>query len=502
MTDTSTLVPNQMGISSDCQYNLKPSSVRARSYRASISPTNKSVFNPSDTIISYVPGGRKNTYLDTSQSYIRFTIKNNDTTASSSSQNTFFYLDNNASCIFNRLDVFHSSNLIESVQSYNQLMTIYMDTNVSSSQKLGLSAAYGTASTVGTSTTPSSFVASQAFTSTDISRLGTPIYGTAWNSALGTPATQTVAQQQTFCMPVLSGTIGLGAEKFLPLGKLSDDIRLEFTLETQNTAVVYNRASSTAAWSVVDFQLELAIVELSDEGEAMVNQYLSPENPIYIHGVSWRHYTSTLPASTSGGVSFLVPARFGSLKNLFVCPRRSTEITNAQGYSLSSRINPNFAQYWWRVGSALLPAKYVTLENASNTGAYAEAFMELQKTFHSVSTPANASVLPAIIYNVGDSGSVTFTNSASVSPSSFTTGVQPIQIDGQSYRNGFLIGQELESFALRSDLLLSGYNTLSQQVFFEAQINTAIGATPYTLNFFASFDQILVIENGIMSVRF
>jgi len=427
--------------------------------------------------------------LDTTQSYIRFTIKNNDTTASTASVNSFFYLDNNASCVINRLDLFHASNLIESVQSYNQLMNIYLDTNISASQKMGLSCAYGTAPTVTTG-------------GNDISRQGTTIYGTAWNSALGTAATQTVAQQQTFCMPILSGTIGLGAEKFLPLGKLSDDIRCEFTFETQNVAVVYNNSSSTAAWSVVDFQLELAIVELSDEGESMVNQYLSPEHPIYIHGTSWRHYSSTLPASTSGGVSYLVPARFGSLKTLFVAPRRSTEITNSQAYSLSSRINPNFAQYWWRVGSALIPAKYVTLENTSSTGAYAEAFMELQKAFHSVSTPANASVLPANIYNVADGGSNAFSNSAVLNPTSFTVGVQPIQTANSSYRNGFLIGQELESFALRSDVLLSGYNTLSQQVFFEAQINTAIGATAYTLNFFACYDQILVIENGIMSVRF
>lgn len=491
MTDSSTLVPNVMGISSDCQFNLKPSAVRSRSYRASITPTNsKSAFAPGDTCIIYVPGGRKNTYLDTTQSYIRFTIKNNDTTASTASVNRYFYLDNNASCVINRLDVFHASNLIESVQSYNQLMDIYLDANVSSSQKLGLSTAYGTAPTVSTS-------------GNDISRQGLPIYGTAWNSALGTPATQTVAQQQTFCMPILSGTIGLGAEKFLPLGKLSDDIRCEFTFETQNLAVVYNNSTTTAAWSIVDFQFELAIVELSDEGENMVQSYIDPSHPIYIHGTSWRHYTANMPAATSGGVSYLVPARFGSLKTLFLAPRRAEQINDAQSYSLSSRVNPNFAQYWWRVGSSLLPAKYVTLENTSSTGAYAEAFMELQKAFHSVSTPANASVLPATIYNVADTGSSTFTTSTTVSPSSFTVGVQPLQTTNSSYRNGFLIGQELESFALRSDVLLSGYNTLSQQIFFEAQINTPIGSTyGYTLDFFSCFDQILVIENGIMSVRF
>ena len=46
MTDTSTLLPNTTAVPADCLYNLKPSSVRARSYRASIPTTNKSTFSP------------------------------------------------------------------------------------------------------------------------------------------------------------------------------------------------------------------------------------------------------------------------------------------------------------------------------------------------------------------------------------------------------------------------------------------------------------------------
>jgi len=105
MTDTSSLVPNSVGISSDCQYTLKPSAVRSRAYRASIAPTNKSTFIAGDTCISYIPGGRRNSYLDTTQSYMRFTVKNNDTTASTSSVPAFFYTDNNAACFINRLDI-------------------------------------------------------------------------------------------------------------------------------------------------------------------------------------------------------------------------------------------------------------------------------------------------------------------------------------------------------------------------------------------------------------
>ena len=90
MTDaTALLLPNQTGVPQDCLYNLKPSSVRARSYRASIPTTNKSVFGGSDQAILYIPGGRKGTYLDPQQSYLRATIQNNDTAAAN-----YFYFDN------------------------------------------------------------------------------------------------------------------------------------------------------------------------------------------------------------------------------------------------------------------------------------------------------------------------------------------------------------------------------------------------------------------------
>jgi hypothetical protein len=44
-------------------------------------------------------------------------------------------------------------------------------------------------------------------------------------------------------------------------------------------------------------------------------------------------------------------------------------------------------------------------------------------------------------------------------------------------------------------------NTLSSQVFFEAQINTAPAAI-YSLDFFAWYDHIMVIDQGIISIKY
>ena len=75
-------------------------------------------------------------------------------------------------------------------------------------------------------------------------------------------------------------------------------------------------------------------------------------------------------------------------------------------------------------------------------------------------------------------------------------------VEANSYKNGFAIAQELESFAQRSDVLLSGMNTLSSQVFFETQIGATAPTSAYTLDFYAWYDHIMVIDQGIISIKY
>ena len=464
MTDTSALIPNSVAVSSDSLFTLKSSSVRARSYRASVPSSNKSTFVGGDVAIFYIPGGRKNTYLDPQQSYIRYTVQYPSTTATDS-----LYIDHVGSSFINRLDIFHASNLLETVQAYNVLYSYLVDFQFTQSAKQGLSAMYGCGN------------------GTNSMRKGLPLYGNA---------TAANAQRLTFCMPLLSGTVGLGADKFVPIGALSDDIRLELTWEANDVAACY--IAGTTAWTILNAELELQIVELSDEGQSMVESVTPFSQPVFLHGNSWRHYVSTQQA-TAGQFSYLVPARFASLKTLVCLPRRSTEVTSRTSYSISSRANPNIDTYFWRVGAYIIPNKYVTLKNSNNTGGYAEAFAEVVKSFHSLNAPQYAAGIPIDYYMSADAadtnvgGGSSSTSGGVYAVGSYTTST--------SYQNAFAIAQELESFANRSDILISGMNTLSSQVFFEGSIGTAPSNT-YVLDFYANYDQIIVIENGIMSARF
>ena len=460
MTDSSQFLPNQQGITSDLFYNLKPSSASSRSYRCSIPTSNKSVFSPNDTAIAYIPA-RRNCFLDTTQSYIKYTIKNNETTVGNT-----FKLDNNGASVLNRLDVFHGSNLLESVQQYNALYTYLLDNQLTFAQRMGLSGMYGTSPTVGT----------QAST-----RQGQQI---AING-----------NQLTVCMPILSGVVGALSDKMLPLN-LADDIRLEFTFESNNAGVVYTAGPAAGVqWSVLGVELELQIVELGESGMAMIDSVTPLSQPLFLHGTSYRHYVSSLPSGTAGSYSTLVPARFASLKNLICLPRRSTEITSATSYSTSSRVNPNIASYWWRVGSLIIPQKYVQL-SGNSVGGYSEAFAEIQKSFHALNHAEYAGSVGWMVYNVADAADVTIGDGGT------SSSVLALSTGADSYKNGFAIATELEAFAQRNDTILSGINTLGSQVFFEFNSNGTGTGQAYTLDFYGCFDQILILADGLLSIKF
>lgn len=441
MTDSSALIANKQALSSDVLYNLKPSLVRCRQYRASIPASNKSSWGPGESVINFIPA-RRNAFLDTKNSYIRYTLSSTDTT-------NIQAVDGSAYSLINRMDVYHGSNMLETIQSYNVLAAYLIDFQMSQATRAGLE------SCVGCTTT----------------RAGTAL-------SVSTGATR----QQTFCIPIISGVVGNMVDKMLPLS-LADDIRVEFLLESLTQSVVSPAATS---WNIVSWELELSILELSDEGMRMVEQITPFSQPIYIHGSSYRH-TPTTQLAVAGSFSSLISFRHASLKQIICCPRRNTEIALQTAYSISSRINPNIDSYYFRVGSLCLPQKPIMLANANTTGGYAEGFMELLRSQHSNTDLGFAPSISRALYNVADVA----TNYGVVGPG-LTNG---------SYANAFAIAQEFESISNRSDVILSGTNTLNLQIFHDYTITTAPGAV-YTMNYFALFDHLITLDpTGLLSCR-
>ncbi len=461
-TDSGNLVPNPQSITADCAFTLKNSAVRCRKYRASIPASNGNVFAPLSTVIVNIPAGRRATFLDCQNTYIRYTVKNNDATA----QASFMATDNNGASFINRLDIYAGSSQLETVQQYNMIYNHYLDFAYTESAKKGLSTVYGI--------------------DTNGGRTG----------AIVKPSGGLL----TMCMPIMSGTIGVGSDKYLPLGMLASDIRCEFTLEANNTAVTALVLS--ANWSIISFEVICSIIELSDEGYAQVLSISPPSSPIYLHGISWRNYVANIPAGSSAN-SILIPARFASLKNLFFHFRPSANVTNLLKLSLSARSNPGISAWNLRISGGLLPAKPCILEGPGTTGGFAEGAIMIQESFHSLSSPDLAPGVNSLFYNVRDFAAIANTN-VIIAPNADTAqagaGIATFTTSTGSSA-AFALAIELETFSNKSDVIISGINTLSDNLFFDYTALTADNNASI-MNTFAVYDQILVLQNGILTARY
>ena len=144
----------------------------------------------------------------------------------------------------------------------------------------------------------------------------------------------------------------------------------------------------------------------------------------------------------------------------------------------------------------MLPNKPVYLMNGSLVNTGAEAFAELQKSFHSMASITGDPAFKYNEYNVSAAamGGWGLANVAGAK----TSGV----ID--TFSNAFMIGQELQTFSNRNDTILSGISTQNTQMYFTGTIYTGLtsGASNITCDFFAQYDMILVIQDGIMRAVF
>ena len=497
MSDPSAIqLPVNQALTSDMLLGLKPSAPKSRSYRISVPPLNKNVFIPGDQMIFELPTGRKGTWLDQSQSYIKFSVQAAATGAVNAG-GSGIYLDNTAYSFIQRLDIYNSSNLLETINEYGQLANFLIDTSLTQSDKAGLSPMIGS-NPVNYSTMPQNAYAQF----NPIANV--QVAGDRSGQSLAAPALvggqiPAGAIAYTFCLPVLSGVVGVNASKMLPVGQIVNPIRCEFYLANQNDAIYAGTTATGATWQLVNVEFVVCYVELTD---GSFDMQMGPDEANYISTTTYRQTSATIPTASAGEFTNMLPFRCSSLTALYARFRnQSSAVQGANGtaaYRKSSSVNPNLSQYYFRIGSSMYPNKPVYLMS-STTGTGGEGYAELLKSFHALSSSIGNSSITFQNYNVATTATVGFA-AASV-PAAKLPAIVP-----DTFANAFAIGLELQSFSNRNDTILSGVSTLNSQVFFTGTIfngqTAGGGGADIIADFFAQMDMILVLQNGILSAKF
>ena len=494
------LLPIHQALTSDMLLGLKPSAPKSRSYRISCAPMNGSKFNGGDQMIFELPTGRKGTWLDQSQSYLKFSVQCTANAACAAGVATGgIYIENTAYSFIQRLDIYNSSNLLETINEYGQLANFLIDTSLTQSDKAGLSTLIGSNPNDNIQSSIPIGQAGQWPTNAITPVVSVEVQRAGDRSGMSLAAVAVAGGYQaaipyTFCLPLLSGVVGINSSKMLPVGKLNAPIRCEFYLSTNDDAVYHGVTGVGCVWNIVNAEFDVCYVELQDDS---LDAPLAQGEQEYISTITYRQASTIMPAGTTGEFTQLVPFRCASLNAIYARFRPYTSAvqgaTATAAYRKSCSVNPNLSSFYWRIGSSIYPNKPIYLVNGTTVGTGAEGFAELLKSFHALSSSTGNTTLNYGQYNVAQ-------NAIQGWAANVGLGMINATATGNHY-NAFAVGLELQSFSNRSDTILSGISTLNSQVYFTGTTYAAAGLQS-TIDFFSQMDMILVLQDGVMSAKF
>jgi len=447
-------------IPSNLKYQSKAESAPARRFLTQIQPQGGTGnYRPGDTITINIPT-RSNTALIPSESYLKgqFNLIStaNATTAALESCGVHQFIQ--------RVRVFHGSNLLEDIDNYGQLAKILYDYQVPEdavkgrfSVTTGTNNAYSTAGgadTVGLNAR-----------SVNRGALVSVING---SSAL------------PFAINLVSLVGALSGEKYLPLWEMTAaPLRVEIVLQSSliRCMMVEGGANLDFTASAINYCGEF--LELPDSAVAAIKSGSS--SPMQMVLPSYRSYTNSSPlsANTLTTVSMPIPAKFSSLKNIFVATRLNA---GAAAQYPSSHCafgvgTANSPGYQFRVGSEVLPS--------TQPSTYPEIYSEAVKCFGSL---ADLQVQPSI-----DSSAFLLD-----APQTIAGALQAATKDS----GAFLVGIDMEIYQNADKAsIFAGTNTNTSDIF--AIINYySTSAITVLQTAFACYDQVLVYENGVCYARF
>ena len=473
------------------KYGNKVESAPSRSYRTNIAPQNGTgPYGLGDTIILNIPT-RSNLVLAPAESYLKFNV--NVTSGSASSR--FRWDACGAHGLFQRIRIFHGSNLVQDIDNYGLLAKMLMDIQVPTDACYGkLNATSGTRSDLVarfptfTNFTSAGATITNAEVTTglnaQLTAIGAGVFQTNTGDTIGGTGTfnANAIASQTYCLNLISLIGSLCSSNYFPLFACSSaPLRVEIQLvdsavKALSSVVAPSTSAPPTAITATNVEYVAQFIELSDVAIGMIQESLG-DSPLQFVVPDYRNYqfNTSLPDATTTQINMPIPAKFSSLKSLFVTIRDKS--TGSATFFPYSSVRCGIVDYYFRVGSQVLPSK------APSTDA--EMFSEMLKAIGSLSDIHHQPSIDRFSYNLNVS-------------------VVNVEPNANVSSGSFYIGMDLENYAGSSkDSIFAGYNSNTEDIFLVANFNnTTGGALTPRLDAFALFDEVIVFENGTCYVKF
>jgi hypothetical protein len=229
------------------------------------------------------------------------------------------------------------------------------------------------------------------------------------------------------------------------------------------------------------------MIELSDSAMNIIRESQNGQ-PLQFVNPDYRNYQYTLALAASPAVTQVtmpIPAKFSSLKSIFVTAR-DTAKTGVLTYFPYSSNKFGITQYFFRVGAQVLPSKV--------PDTLPEMFAECVKAIGSMGDLNHQPSIDLSSYTQDEA-------SANANDEVNTLGTATYQ--ASSVNSGsFYVGLDLENYSnADKNAIFSGWNSNTDDIYFMPSF-TAPNAVTARFDAFAMFDTVLVFENGTAYVKY
>ena len=295
-------------------------------------------------------------------------------------------------------------------------------------------------------------------------------------------ATQTCSMN--FTLPLMSGVLGVMADKFFPVGLTK---KLLLTLTTANILPITllggttGGAGPTFSVSLTDFWLNAEIIDIGANAFNQIASTLS-DGKMYLHGQTYKTTTALIPGGASGVMNLPVGLTGSSVRSLFARFHEAagTPTLNTSVWGKYSSSNPNLNSIAWNIGGTQVPSSsYNPLLHPAQTF---RSYLQALGSFNS--TQFNTAICQVYYQRLISTGTASGRTS--------TTQDQGWDKGGNiTYQNSFFVGENLETIPRRG--LLSGQDLTFQKVHLALQ-STASTNNPVNVYIHALLDCITILD--------
>jgi hypothetical protein len=479
-----------MSIPRNLKYDNSKQSAYARSYTSNLMPQQAGPYTGGSTITLNVPCTQM-TVLAAGESVLKYDLEvTNGGTAAA-------YMRLGAAGghgPIRRLRIYHGSNLIEDIDNYSTLVSKLMPFQQSGDSFAGKqSVLCGTSSdyAVQMSLATAASIADEAAVETAIQTYkvrkvkrviaGERLVNAGAADEFAAIAANGLTAKRTYTINLMS-ILGSLSTVYLPLYAMAQSgipLRLELQLHDDANKFI-NSPQVFAGFEMTNIEYIASYIELGTDAMSMVNQHAGSE--IKFSTTGWRNYsyTATRGHNTADEFHIAVPAKFSSLKGLFLTSRSKS--AGAVTFHADSSNDFYLAEYNLRMGSKVVPAKAPK--------SIPEFFVSVLQALGSLSDLNHE---PAIdIYNYSEAVPVANAETS-------------LTIHSSAGESQFMIGVDLESFSgANPDSLFQGANTSNDDIHWILKYTSFAlpgnAAVPVRFDSYAMFDQVVIVESGLMSV--